>query len=127
MTKKSLLATGQCLLVLALVAVIICQYAQYKADIAALTEKVENLDMQCLRKESEIKELQYDIHYAETRLEFYNKHVVFVPADGDKYHKLGCRYFNPFWVAFDSLSPFYALDDDMAEYLGYTPCSQCCD
>lgn len=98
-TPKGLLATGQCLLVIALVAVIICQYIQYKADVAALTEKVENLDMQCLRKESEMRYLNNEFSAAKSRLEFFDQYVVFVPLgesafiDENEYHKQSCAHF----------------------------------
>ena len=141
-TKKGILVTAQCLLVLGLIASIIFQYVQYvqyksnieeqKAEISALTEKVKDLDLQLFQKNSEIKRMEQIFSNERSRLEFYDKYVVFVPLgeskymDEDEYHKQDCSHFRTHRF-FSEAGDFSALDVDLAEYLGYKPCPDCCN
>lgn len=138
-TKKGVLATCQCLMVLALISVIILQYVQYnsniakhKAEITALTEKAEDLDLELFRKNSEIKRMEQIFYNERSRLEFYDKYVVFVPLgeskymDEDEYHKQDCLDFAAHRLL-GGPGDFSALDVDLAEYMGYKPCPDCCN
>lgn len=131
-TKKALLAAAQCLLALALVAVIVFQCVQYKSDISVLTEKVENLDLQLSRKNSDMKYLQTLYSDAESRLEFYDQYVVFVPIgeskfmDENEYHKQSCSHFKKH-LLLSIPADFCAMDVETAEYMGYKPCTDCCE
>lgn len=128
--KKCLLAAVQCLFVIALVSIIVVQYVQYKAAISSLTQKVEDLDMQIIRNNSEMRNLQNKLSDAEARLEFFDKYVVFLPLgesqfmDENEYHKQNCTHFKKH-LLFVFPAEFSAMDVEMAEYLGYEPCSDC--
>ena len=130
--RKAIIASVQCLVVFMLVALVVFQYMQYKADIASLTEKVKNLDMQYTQKTSELKYLQNDLYAAESRLEFIDQYVVFMPLgesafmDENEYHKQSCVHFKSH-LRFNTPSDFCAMDVAMAEYMGYRPCPDCCD
>lgn len=130
--KKGLLIAAQFLLVLALIGVIIVQNVQHNAEVADLTEKVENLDLQLSRKESEMRYLNDDFSAAKSRLEFFDQHVVFMPLgesafmDENEYHKQSCSHFRKH-LLLSAPADFCAMDVEMAQYMGYRPCPDCCE
>jgi hypothetical protein len=127
---KCLLAAVQCLLVIALVSIIVVQHVQYNAEISSLTKKTEDLDMQTIRNNTEIRNLQNKLSDSEARLEFFDKYVVFLPLgespfmDENEYHKQNCTHFKKH-LLFASPAEFSAMDVKMAEYLGYKHCPDC--
>lgn len=83
-------------------------------------DKVENYEDRIDGYLDRINDLENEIDGLENDLYFYDQHVVFVSDDGTSiYHKLDCYKFDD--------SYFWAYNTEYAEYLGYTPCSWCCD
>lgn len=92
---------------------------QLNASISELTE-ASNEKEEKLRRFRSLSDMYLsEKNELKQTVDFFNKHVVFVPDDGYRmYHKYGCLLFDD--------SYFWAYNVEKAQQLGYSPCWLCC-
>ena len=123
------------LTIIALITVIVYQNVEYQKTIselndtiASLTSTVESQEAELSKRSStilsklkEIREMDQKLSSLQTEIRFYDKHVVFVPDDGNRtYHMYECYYFRT------SDESFWAYNTEQAIYRGFSPCKYCC-
>ena len=91
------------------------EYARVSDRNRELTAKNEELNSE----NSDLKQKQKKL---EEEIAFYDKNIVFIPADGTNvYHRYKCEVFQA------SNEGFWAYNSENAKEKDYKPCSKCID
>lgn len=94
------------------------QLEESQEEVAVLSRSYQFASERIQSEERLLNERRERIEELNTKLDFYDAHIVFVPNDKTNlYHVYGCKDLD--------LSYFWAYNEELAVQYGYEPCSKC--